>query len=454
MNFRLAAHLLHRIILLFALIFAIVACSVFEVEVEGTAKIQPGVTLDMTASLTEATPTATKRASATPSPTQAPSPTATEPPAVYPEALYAPFVGQGLWFENYLWAVREGEFITHEPAPIQGSAFWDYSDLTHRLAYGKVSSNVIGGCDLWVYDYTKGKSEQWLERKVIQAQWGPIVDPNLGVQPLAALIDDGMLIVMTAPNEMLSLADLSCCLSWSPTGKYVAVVRNNKILSFPIDGSYARTVDEGVTLEPNIISSRLIWALEHGSMIYPKQPIHIARLDRSENFLPLTSAGEEPGGEKAGTILWWPQSRILVFDELQEAARTSVGEIWVYQLSADLHTVLNQYTFSAKNLGLIDWLIPGESVITSHSGAMRVIPGSEQFTISATIGAISPNGRLLYLTGEIEGFGTIAISDQTRILNRAGADVQADALRVGQTIEVLGQPIFIDALLAETIQIQ
>jgi hypothetical protein len=446
------------LVLLLALNFAIVGCSVFEVEVEGTAKVASSATLDQSASLTEAASESAAQVSSTPtstaSPSLTPSPTATEPQPAYPDELYAPFVGQGLWFEKYLWAVREGAFISDEPAPVEGVAFWDYSPLTHRLAYGKVSSTVTGGCDLWVYDYSTGKTEQWLESKVIQAQWGPIVDPGLGVQPLAALIDDGMLVVMTAPDKMVSLADQSCCLSWSPTGKYIAVARNNKILSFPIDGSYARTIADEVTLETNITGSRLIWALEHGAMIYPKKPIHIARLDRSEDFLPMTLSGKNPGGKKASTILWSPQTRILVFDEIRDPIQTSEGEIWIYQLSSDLHTVLNEYTFSAENLGLIDWLIPGESVITSHSGVIRVIPATEDVAGKATISAISPNARLLSLTDDLEGFRIITLSDQTKIFNRAGTEVEADALKIGFTIEVIGHPIFIDALLAESIRIQ
>src|SRR3972149_1760520 len=115
-------------------------------------------------------------ATGTPEPQASAVPTSEIEPAV-PDLVWLPF-SSGVDDSRSVLVVRSNQ-VGFETSPVDFSLYWDYSGITGRLAYASEFWHAAEGSnrsvsDLWVYDYTSGKANQWVPDNVGRASWSPM----------------------------------------------------------------------------------------------------------------------------------------------------------------------------------------------------------------------------------------------------------------------------------------
>src|SRR3990172_3513073 len=113
-------------------------------------------------------------------------------PAV-PDLVWLPF-SNGLDESRSVLVVRSDQ-VGFETSPVDFSLYWDYSGITGRLAYASEFWHAAEGSnrsvsDLWVYDYTFGKANQWVPDNVGRASWSPMREGQAEPQRLGGAVYD------------------------------------------------------------------------------------------------------------------------------------------------------------------------------------------------------------------------------------------------------------------------
>lgn len=321
-------------------------------------------------------PTAINQAATLPGATSTPQ-LAPDPVLNWPALVWLPFAHSSESHDGKVLTIRsdQGAF---EPAPVEIGMFWDYTPLTGRIVFAShfwqpAEDFSVSVSDLWVYDYVSGRTEKWWGDHIVRAAWSPVIDSNISKQYLAAALDDNSLALFTGPNEFRTLSsDSSSNFSWSPDGRWLAYLKNGGLFIIPVDGGEPRQLTEVVTQNAGglgWIGDKPVWALEHQSIIYTKAPFEIARLDDSEVFIPRTADGNPPEGERAFNMLWSPEKRILVI----ETEELNAFRVWIYELSPDLKTITNSYSFDRiESEPLAAWWAPGESILLRNGDVWSI----------------------------------------------------------------------------------
>jgi Tol biopolymer transport system component len=289
-------------------------------------------------------------------------------PSKFPSLVWLPLFHSSEFHENKVLTVRDGQGA-FEPSPIEIGLFWDYSAVSGRIAFASHfweagSDGKTSVSDLWVYDYDTGKSEMWWGDHVVRAAFSPVIDPNISKPYLAVVLEDDSLALFTGPNEFKTLSsDFSGYFSWSPDGRQLAYMKDSGLFILSIHDGQTKQLTKA--LNNNIdgmgwSGDKPIWAAEDQAIIYTKSPFEIARLDDSEAFTPRTADGELPEGERANTMLWSPEKRILVV-EIEEM---DLSRVWIYELSPDLKTIITSDSFETEVASPVAaWWEPGESIL-------------------------------------------------------------------------------------------
>ncbi len=322
-----------------------------------------------------------------PDPTLTPQTAPTLITSNFPSLVWLPLFHSSEWHEDKVLTIRNGQGA-FEPAPVDIGLFWDYTSLTGRIAFASHfwqadASGITSVSDLWVHDYDSGKSEMWWTDHIVRAAWSPTVDPNTSRQYLAASLDDGSLALFTGPNEFRTLSpDVSSNFSWSPDGRWLAFLENEGgLFMVSVDDGQSSQLTKVVTNNVDgmgWVGDKPVWALENQSIIYTKAPFEIARLDDSEAFTPRTVDGKLPQGERAFNMLWSPEKRMLVV----ETEDMNIPKVWIYELSADLKTIINSDSFERiETEPVAGWWVPGESILLRNGEVWSIPEKAVLFTI-------------------------------------------------------------------------
>jgi hypothetical protein len=314
-----------------------------------------------------------------------------------PVLVWLPYKASSLAFNNQVLTIRE-EKLSYEQSPVDIIVFWDYTPLTGRLAYGTqelhpdtITKNT-SATDLWIYNYNTGRKELWLEDNVIRALWSPTSDPKTGLQPIAVALPPHRLALVTGPAQMTTLSEnFSSFFSWSPDGRWLAFTEAETVFVTSVESGQTRQIAAGEADSGGWWGDKPVWALEHQAIIYAyKSFVKIAKLDGSEAFIPIPLAGQQP--ERAGrvqNILWSAQHLSLITDFSGMGDGT---EVTVYELSPDLHTIINSYTIGG--VALVGWWAPDESIILDGGpiwSLTKAAPLGPPSSIASS--HLSPDGR-------------------------------------------------------------
>jgi len=410
-----------------------------------TAQILPTRTLDLyrpdTVRATyaaEATrkavqPTHTPFPTVTPLPTETPNPTGsfTLPPECKPFPDAVDSIPNGEIF------LRCGIETAYLPSPLNSPGYLeDYTPRTGRIAY--VDENRA----LWVYDFWTDSNQLWLVEEIIIAQWSPLSSSGSGSQPLAVLQADGELKLITGPSQITEIAMIGDAshLSWSPDGEMIAYIKDRALYIIEMDGGQPRKLAEGV-------SGTLVWALEHEAIFVSATPFRIVRLDGSGSFTPTKPDGTLHTQRSAGTMLWWPERRLLTYSDRPHEMDVS-GRIWVLELSDDLKTVIWDIAYVDDNIRIDGWWIPGESVI-GWGGIFNVIPGPEEYILEVDVDDLYLHDHTLFA-----GWEWIYLREDTQLLDSDGQIISPTDLEhvSSTTLKATCHPI-LRGCLASRIQI-
>jgi hypothetical protein len=314
--------------------------------------------------------------------------------------------------------------------------FEDYTTRTGRLAY--VDENRA----LWVYDFSTDSNQLWLGEEVIMAQWSPLSSSESGSQPLAILQADGELSLITGPSQISKIAIIGDAshLSWSPNGEAIAYIKDRVLYTVDSYGGQPRKIAEDVSGTP-------VWALEDQAIIVSATPFRIVKLDGSGTFTPTKPDGTLHTQRPAGTMVWWPDRRLLAYSD-RPMEMDVTGRIWILELSDDLKTVM-WHIFQNGEIWRIDgWWIPGESVI-GWGVIFNVIPGPEEYMLEVEVEDLSLADYTIFA-----GWEWIYMQDDTQLLDRDGRQLSVTDLEQvsSTTLKVTCRPI-LQGCLASRIQI-
>jgi hypothetical protein len=79
------------------------------------------------------------------------------------------------------------------------------------------------------------------------------------------------------------------------------------------------------------------------------------------------------------------------------------------------------------------------------------IPAESDVTIEGTVRDVSPSARIITLTEPVEGFGVIALTEESELLSASGDEILLRDLRAGMRIQASGRPGDSQALLADQV---
>ena len=298
----------------------------------------------------------------------------TEAPSTIPPLVWLPFENRSYFFAKQIPVIREGE-LAFEKTPDDLELFWDYDWQTDRLAYADRFSTSSPECNnsfavsnLKIQDYRKGSNFPVLEN-VSNAKWSPVPNSETGAPMLAAIVCGNQLYVLPFDQEegkILVSKNAGAGFSWSPDGMQLAFLRDDSLVTVPSRGGEEKVIGIFISEHRGAAINRPVWAVEHNAIFVSDEPFLIVMLDGSGSFLPLSPDGKVPEGEAVDSMLWDPETRILVADSMEGMGQPVIR---VYHLSDDLHTVLESYAISDagfRDYPLAAWWIPGESVVLSN----------------------------------------------------------------------------------------
>jgi hypothetical protein len=331
---------------------------------------------------------------------------------------------------------------TYLRSPVGDMALFHYTALTGRFAYGSSDPNQSG---LWVYDYWIELSEKWLDHQVIKAEWSPAKDIE-GKQILAVLEEDGTLLVLSGPFQSKEIGKNVDFFSFSPTGDQIAYVKDEILYVVSIPDGQPRKLAEQVYGTPQ-------WALEQNAIICPSSPIQIAKLDGSGLIIP-----EEMGyitkwvnhTEKGMQVLWGSDMRLLVFYTNDDLILSEVRVLHIYELSEDLHTIINNQFILGEFDAPFAWHIPGTSVMDASGTEISILPPDVLFNVEGRITAIEENTLGVELVGVSDSisrqFSTVTIDNQTCIYDKNGNNAFFGTLQKGMIITLTARPLHTNTL--------
>jgi hypothetical protein len=406
-------------------------------------------------------PTATVTTESTlepaPEPTQAPLPKIPSHCRPYPDQLY-PALSDG-WFIDKSWVKCGGSSEPIEvSAPVEG-LFWDYSNQTGKIAYGLAYEPGpedldvwIGDYSLYVYDYRTDMSTLWLKGGVLDAKWAPEIQSS-GIQPLAVLLGDGTVAIVTGPEQIETLVNIdrydremdACCITWSPNEEKLSYVKNEIMYVIPT-----------VPQEPRMMAENAFgpatWVLDQQLLLFPSSVIKLAQVDGSGPFIPNIPDGNRVWTMPESRLLWNATEKMVIFDEFHVSGMIE-STTWVYQFSEDFETVTELYSFERKDSSfLIAWYELGESVITSTGKRIPVQLSSESQTYEGMIDRIYQGRYTLWLEGD--PYPSISVSLGARIKDTDGDRASILDLDEGLRVRITGVEIAEGrGFLAEEIQI-
>jgi hypothetical protein len=312
--------------------------------------------------------------------------TSTPGSSKFPSLVWLPLFHSSVDHDGKVLTIRDGQGA-FEPSPLDIGLLWGYTPLTGRIAFGSHfwqagTNGKTSVSDLWVYDYDSGKSEMWWGDHVVRAAFSPVIDPNTLKQYLAVGLEDGTLALFTGPNEFRILSsEFSKSFSWSPDGSQLAYMKEGGVFIVSINDGQTKQLTKAVHNNINGMGGwddRPLWIPEYQSMIYTKSPFEIVRLDDSEAFTPRTTDGQLPEGEHADTMLWSSEKRMLVV----ETEDMNFTRISIYELSADLKTIVTSHSFEAEVASPIAaWWVPGESILLRNGEVWSIAQKAIIFTI-------------------------------------------------------------------------
>jgi hypothetical protein len=297
--------------------------------------------------------------------------------------------------------VREENQISLQNSPVDFGLFWGYTPVTGRMAYSSEfwgpseDGSNISVSDLWVYDYTTGQSEQWLEANVGFARWAPDgIHMAVAVWNLQAQRFD--LVLISGPGQARVVAECtSVQFEWHPDGD--KLVYSNLVdwagARPECKGSYILTFSGGLengTFEVEQVSTfgaeeqlsgqlndRPIWALGQDALIILDTPFWVAPMDGLPAFVPRMPGGVDPlTVPQPINPIWVPELRQLV--GFVETGMGTDGGVYVYQFSEDMQSITEisnlEWLVSDENsdLTLLDWWEPGKSILLlDHNMALQ-----------------------------------------------------------------------------------
>jgi hypothetical protein len=471
--------------LAFIIQIILLACTACTSEGDETAKVPPFVTSDAISHATTLSEQlgvrdSTLAVEATPTPKQPAltrNPTNTPTPIPIPDQLYIPYQTVGAWWPGTaLDGILDGQLFHDFPSPVIGTVLWGYTGLTDRLAYGKMFLTEAGESDLWIYDYKTGRSQQWLPENVTFALWAPLINAELGLQPMAILTTNEALALVTGPNQMRILTENACCISWSQAADAIAFIREDTLYMFSLENNQERNITEGLSIDSQNHLDWPVWAQEDSAIIYQDNPIRIAPLNGSAPFEPQFPDGGILEAKNAHTILWSPEKRLLVFEEhgMQvssghpcDSPDNNFGRIWVVELSQDLHTIEDAFYIPDMGLDLNNWVKPGESVriswnlmdIMVYSDAVSTDEieavveryGGDGYTADEFLlpNYAYPGYTFLWFEEEANGFRRVAITDRTNIYDMQGNPIHFRDLSPGTRVLATFREVLEEALADE-----
>ena len=339
-----------------------------------------------------ATPTrgaAASGATGTPEPQASAVPTSEIESAV-PDLVWLPF-SSGVDDSRSVLVVRSNQ-VGFETSPVDFSLYWDYSGITGRLAYASEFWHAAEGSnrsvsDLWVYDYTSGKANQWVPDNVGRASWSPMREGQAEQQRLAAAIYDTEngrydLVLLDGPFQSQLLASCaSPSFTWSPDGTQIAYTAYSAedggsapgecqgVFLVSVKDGLVTEISDQLALSGGWIGDRPVWAERQGALLFPgytpESIFWVVPLDGSGAFQPAMSPsiGEEYSPSPMHA-LWSAEHRTLIGQV--EGMEDPFG-VWAYTFSQDLRTIEQAYRVNwgdyRHDLILVDWWEPGESVL-------------------------------------------------------------------------------------------
>jgi hypothetical protein len=126
-----------------------------------------------------------------------------------------------------------------------------------------------------------------------------------------------------------------------------------------------------------------------------------------------------------------------------------VGEPGTFASSIGYSTA----TTGPATVEVVDVSARDGSVVASASVVVTLI-GTPDISISGTVEEVLPSARLIMLTAHVDGFGVIALTDETAITTADGEAATLWDIQPGREIEVLGQPGVSDTLIASSIRMR
>lgn len=310
------------------------------------------------------TPLPTEPPTNTPEPEPTAVPPTTTPTFNVPELVWLPY-SYGSYGSPIL-TVDEGTVgYAPEPAPIE--VFFDYDNLSGRIAYGGLffygaANGTDSVTDLSVYDYTTQAATQWLDGNVGRAVWSPA--PSVDGRPqLAVAIHNGEtfdLHLMSAPFESEMIREnIQPYFSWSPDGQRLAYITTEGFLmeSAAFAGPRVETAyAQNVYQNGGWVGDAPLWATGTDYLIYADNPFTFSHPSLEESFTPVQLDGTPLQQTRPNGMLWSADLQQLIGQ-----VEGFTQSVQIYLFSEDLRTVID--TYFLENSQLVGWYQEGESIL-------------------------------------------------------------------------------------------